>query len=478
MSDQTQHIDTLSALFTDRNLEREYQEYSAKLEAERERGILYFAITLYIAYGVLDLMVLKEAAFEAVAIRAICSFVALTLVFWGRFGPVKKHFQIISSGIMCVGAFSISYFIWREGTISPPYYVGIIEVCLLFTALVRGYFIISVLSFCLIYGSYILASLGFPKGTDYIASHFFLTHSLILCASLNHVLEVKRRNEFLQHSETINLNVKLQEMVDEANLSLKRKNAIMNILTHVFRTPLHQIIGYAQILEQESLGKQQHPEYVEYSGHIHSAGQNLLRLVQRLMKYGRLEAGSLKMTIQKVSVNELVNCALSGVSRKAAERRVNIEYARQPCSLYADGSLMEDAIFEIVENAVEASPHGGTVTISACEADNVVSILITDQGTGIDAEQLDNIRNSMELTEEFLGVSEKMSLGVTLTEKIVALHNGTLDIRRDGEKGTTVEIMVPVQPHQEKADTPETSEAPSDEPAASSSANALSKISA
>ncbi|MCI5044450.1 MAG: ATP-binding protein [Aquisalinus sp.] len=438
-------ISKFTARFRDPARERRYHDYALSFYSQKDRYMLYAAVAVYILYGFLDLLTLTNATFLILTMRIFCAIGAFLIIRFSMTELGKRYFQELAGTLMLVAGLSIALMIWVEGTIdTPPYYVGLIVVAMVSTGLIRLTVPRTLFILLTVFTAFCLATWQMPIDVGRIAATFFIFSSFLLAGVSNYLLEMSRRHEFIKHEERLKLHQQLEQMVEDANSSLKRKNAILNILTHVFRTPLHQIIGYAQILEQESLGKQQHPEYVEYSEHIHKAGQNLLRLVQRLMKHGRLEAGTIRFNPQKVSVNELVECASSGISKKATDKLVHISFERAPISLEADASLVEDALYEILENAVQATPEGGTVRVTADKTDQHVIFLIEDEGPGIDNEQLEQIRNSMEMTEEFLSVSEKLSLGVTLTEKIIALHKGELDIRRAPESGTIVEIKLPV----------------------------------
>ncbi len=461
MAAASKEISKLTARFSDPLRERRYHEYALSFYSRKDRYMLYAAVAVYILYGFLDLLTLTNATFMILTVRIFCALGAFLIIRFSMTKMGRQYFQELAGMLMLVAGLSIALMIWMEGNIdTPPYYVGLIVVAMVSTGLIRLTVPRTLFVLLTVFTAFCLATWQMPVDVGRIAATFFIFSSFMLAGVSNYLLEMSRRHEFIKHEERLRLHEQLEQMVADAKSSLKRKSAILNILTHVFRTPLHQIIGYAQILEQESLGKQQHPEYVEYSEHIHSAGQNLLRLVQRLMKHGRLEAGTIRFTPERVSANELVECAMSGVSQKATDKKVHIAYERSNISVQADASLIEDALFEIIENAVEATPEGSSVNIRVEKTNSHVMFYVEDEGPGIDNEQLEQIRNSMEMTEEFLSVSEKLSLGVTLAEKIIALHKGELDMRRTGDTGTIVEIRLPLK--QSGTDQEDRSEEPSE----------------
>ena len=431
----------MTATFTDPELERAYQGYSRMFFADKDRLMLYAAVAVYGLFFVLDYFVLQNARMEIISIRLVMTVGAIGIIWLTRLEAGRKYFQEIACFLMTIAGVSIAFMIWLEGSVSPPYYVGLVMTAMIMTNLVRIYFMLSIGALSLIYLSFALAvsSIGW---TNYVyAAHFFTASSFVLIIISSYIMEIGRRDEYIQYRENQNFAGQLQTMYDDAKRSIKRKNAVLNTLTHIFKTPLHQIIGYAQILEQESLGPHETIEYKEFSSNIHAAGQDLLRTVQRILTYSRLDSGSIKLMRQSTTTAELIDCALSRLVDDIEERKLVVDKPERHFRIKVDGALMEQAIFELLSNAVEASPAKGTIRITTAESNDTISLVITDEGTGIDLEKLDEIENTLERTEEFLGVSDKISLGITLTSKIVQIHDGKLSFVH-GENGGTIATLM------------------------------------
>ena len=316
----------------------------------------------------------------------------------------------------------------------------------------RVSFPISVMVFTVWYLCFIPAIPTSATAIEIFSAHFFVLNAFLLAAGANYFLEINRREEFLKYSENQRYSQQLQVMMDNANRSLKRKNAVLNTLTHVFKTPLHQIIGHAQILEQAPLGPHSVPEYGEYSRNIHEAGNNMLRLVRRLLTYSRLDAGRVELNFQRTTTNEIIDCALSRFQDEIAEKNLTLAVPEERLRIKVDGAMLEMAVFELLENAIAASPSGSTLTIETGADDAATTIAIADQGTGIDLDRLEAIEDTLERTEEFLHVGDKISLGVTLANRIVMAHGGQLAFSLAGESGTRATITLPHRA--EDSDTP------------------------
>lgn len=453
-----------TATFQDAGLEKAYQLYSREHFTGKDRIMFYVAILVYALYVFLDFFTLQNARFEVMTMRVILSVLALGMIGVTYFEFGKKYIQYVCFGLMITGGVSVSFMIRMEGSLAPPYYIGLIMMAMILNNLVRIPFLLSFSVLFISYGVFFLLMLGVPYGRDVFAAHFFVLNAFLLCTVATYFLEINRRDEYLKWLANQQYAQKLQFMVDEANSSIKRKNAVLNTLTHVFKTPLHQIIGYAQIIEQESLGPHSVPEYKEFSTSVHSAGKNLLRLVQRILTYSRLDGDILKLSRQKTTTTEIIDCALSRLADEVEEKKLVIEKPETQIRLKVDGALLEQAYYELLANAVEAAPAKSTIALTVTEKeDGTIALSIRDHGNGFDLAMIDEMKNTLERTENFLSVSDKFSLGITLANKIVQTHDGEIDFAHAQDGGTIATILLRPAPETETGTPPSREERPSAE---------------
>ena len=111
----------LSATFRDKDLERSYKQYARELFSDRDRIMMFTAITIWMMYTLLDYVVLQNARFEIIAIRLgiFVGAIALTSLTFFDFG--KRYLHQISVGVVTAGGVAVSFMIWLEGSITPPY---------------------------------------------------------------------------------------------------------------------------------------------------------------------------------------------------------------------------------------------------------------------------------------------------------------------------------------------------------------------
>jgi signal transduction histidine kinase len=127
------------------------------------------------------------------------------------------------------------------------------------------------------------------------------------------------------------------------------------------------------------------PEQREYMGEVGHAGAYLNRLVQNLLRLSRLERGELEAHCARIDVAEVVRRSLKTVGGVARGREVKLEpqFPAEPATAWADPDLLEEALVNILENAVEFSPPGGSVDVTVENGENGARIEVRDRGPGL-----------------------------------------------------------------------------------------------
>ena len=194
--------------------------------------------------------------------------------------------------------------------------------------------------------------------------------------------------------------------------------------SHELRTPLNAILGFGQVLEMDPLG----PEQREGVDHILKAGQHLLGLIDEVLDIARIEAGRMRLSLEPVSVKQVLDEVRSLIRPLAAERKTRFEVrAPEAAALYAlaDRQRLNQVLLNLLSNAVKYTPEGGTVTL-ICEeaAGGRVRFEVRDTGPGIPPEKLGQLFTPFER----LGVSgvEGTGLGLALSKGLAEAMGGTM----------------------------------------------------
>lgn len=141
----------------------------------------------------------------------------------------------------------------------------------------------------------------------------------------------------------------------------------------------------------------------------------------------------------RIDVNEVMRNALAGVRRDSGRIRITEEYGRLPL-IWADTMLLENALFNIVDNARDAMPRGGHLAVRTRLVDGNALVEIGDTGPGISAEFIRNDLFAPFVTTKHRG----LGLGLYTSQQIIQMHDGEVAVRSEVGVGTVFEVYLPI----------------------------------
>ncbi|MEI7709000.1 MAG: ATP-binding protein [Chlorobium sp.] len=207
------------------------------------------------------------------------------------------------------------------------------------------------------------------------------------------------------------------------------------VLAHEIRNPLGSIRGTAEILKDDYQPGDPKYEFIEIQI---KETERLNRVVQDFLHMARPQQAEM----QPCPVQKELDTIVTLVSNEAKDRQVNLVLQPQPLPaiINADGEKLRQAFLNIVINALQATPKGGSVTISTTISENgFCEISFHDTGAGIDADTLGKIFEPFFTTKP-----EGTGLGLAISKKIIESHNGTLVIESEHACGATVTVRLPI----------------------------------
>ena len=224
---------------------------------------------------------------------------------------------------------------------------------------------------------------------------------------------------------------------DEAERANQAKSQFLSRMSHELRTPLNAILGFGQLLEMDSLGPQQRDSV----DHILKAGRHLLGLIDEVLDIARIEAGRLRLSLEPVPVNQVLDGARSLVRTLAAERNMRVEIeAAETFNLHvlADRQRLQQVLLNLLSNAIKYTPEGGTVTLLCQEAPGSrVRLEVSDTGPGIPPDKLAVLFTPFErLGVEASGI-EGIGLGLALSKGLAEAMGGTMGVESAVGRGST-----------------------------------------
>jgi signal transduction histidine kinase len=233
----------------------------------------------------------------------------------------------------------------------------------------------------------------------------------------------------------------------EAESSSRAKSDFVANMSHEFRTPLNAILGFSQIIQDEVHGPVKPPQYREYGGFIHDAGNHLLGLVNNVLDLSRIEAGHMELQREGVDLGSLVAecCTLVDGLAKAGGLKLSNSSQHDLPIICADRTRMKQIILNLLSNAIKFTPVEGSIDICATvNNQEELELLVRDTGCGMQAEEIERAQEPFQRLENaHTRRVEGTGLGLFLVKRLTELHGGHIEISSIPTQGTTVRVVLP-----------------------------------
>jgi len=221
------------------------------------------------------------------------------------------------------------------------------------------------------------------------------------------------------------------------------RSALLSSVSHDLRSPLAAIIGAAGSLDTygEAMGPEDRHSLLDT---VRLEGERLDRYIQNLLDMTKLGHGGLTLNRDWIGVDELIGSAVSRLQRYEPNARFDIRLAEDLAPIWVHPALVEQAIFNVLENAVKFSPPGEAVSIDAHEIDDGLRIDVSDRGPGIPEEERKRIFDMFFSVERGDRGRQGTGLGLAITQGMIGAHGGRVEAAPgpDG-RGTVIRITLP-----------------------------------
>jgi signal transduction histidine kinase len=241
--------------------------------------------------------------------------------------------------------------------------------------------------------------------------------------------------------------VSVERALTEKNDALERASHLRDDFVHhvsyELRSPLTTIIGFTQLLGDETVGAL-NARQREYADHIMRSSGALLAIINDILDLASIDTGSLELVGGTVEVRETIEAASRGVEDRLAEASLRLEVDVPPDigAFVADGKRVRQVLFNLLSNAVGFSSPGQAIRVAARRSEGEVVFKVTDQGRGIPSEVLARVFNRFE--SHTLGTRHRgVGLGLSIVRSFVELHGGRVEIASTPGEGTTVTCTFP-----------------------------------
>ena len=249
------------------------------------------------------------------------------------------------------------------------------------------------------------------------------------------ITEIKRRE------------VELRSAMERAELASVAKSQFLANMSHELRTPLNAIIGFADMLRAQPFGPLGSDRYVSYADDISGSGSRLLKMIEQILEFARLERLQSHIDESGIDVPAAVLAAVTDLTPAAQDRGVALEPRIEPSlpALRADPQLLYQIIQNLMANAVKFSTAGSTVRVTAGLDDRRRIVLsVVDTGIGIPAELIEHITQPFwQHPDVMTRPHEGVGLGLAIVSGNVEAHDAELSIESVPGEGTTMTVIFP-----------------------------------
>lgn len=265
---------------------------------------------------------------------------------------------------------------------------------------------------------------------------------------ISYIFDKNFRGILKYYTDTI-----FQKLIDARMEALKASQAkeyFLSNMSHEIRTPLNAIIGFVNLLIDETISKK-HRNYLDI---IHSSGENLLSIINDILDFSKLRSGEFTIEPKIFSLHDEISHTLELFVASATMKDITITSyidPKIPQELYADALRIKQVLSNFLSNAIKFTPDGGLIQVEASCEDKVLKISVNDSGIGIAKEDMENIFTAFAQAQysehkNFDGTG----LGLSICHQLSKHMGGSVNVASETDKGSTFWIEIPVEIHSDK----------------------------
>ena len=243
--------------------------------------------------------------------------------------------------------------------------------------------------------------------------------------------------------EISKLNQGFNQMARQLAKQDETRQKFISDISHEFQTPLTSIQGYANILKEEDLPKEQR---VKYANIILYNSKRLSSLAKNMLQLTLLDREEIELELTNYSLVEQMNRVISTQENQAMEKNIEIVFEMPKKEIFIEGDeqRLEQVWTNIISNAIKYTNEGGLITITMKKNSKDIEISIEDTGIGMSKEVVSHIFERFYREDKARNV-EGNGLGLAIVKSIVDLHHGKIDILSQVDVGTNFIVRLPIE---------------------------------
>ena len=246
-------------------------------------------------------------------------------------------------------------------------------------------------------------------------------------------LDESRDDEIGELSTNFNI------MVNEIKKNEALQREFINNVSHEIKTPFSSIVGFAELLKDDALSKQEREEYaniiIEESSRITTISNNMLNL-------SKLENQDFLANKTEIRLDEQIRKAVAVLEPKWREKSINIDVDLVKAKFECDEDLLLQVWTNILDNSIKYSAEKTTIKVKLEEFEDKIKVIIKDEGIGMTEEEVSRIFNKFYQADTSHN-NQGAGLGMAITRRIVELHRGKIYVLSEKGKGSEFVVELP-----------------------------------
>lgn len=305
--------------------------------------------------------------------------------------------------------------------------------------LTKGFITTSVTLLLLFLMMWITSRIGGPRRTEFLT---LIIDAMKQISKGNY--NVKLTNEF-KHARNHPFGKFVEGINDMAielnEMEAMRQEFISNV-SHEIQSPLASISGFAKVLKRSELTKEERAHYLNI---IETESLRLAHLSDNLLKLTSIESDHYPFEPKKYRLDQQIRKIILACEPQWVAKSLELDVSLEEVEIIADEELMNQVWINFISNSIKFTPDSGKLVIGLHQNGEKAKITITDTGIGIALEAQEYIFERFYKADESRNRTQGGSgLGLSIAEKIIAMHEGTIDVQSKLGEGTSFMIALPI----------------------------------
>lgn len=236
------------------------------------------------------------------------------------------------------------------------------------------------------------------------------------------------------------LSDKFNHMAKELSSVEMLRSDFVNHFSHELKTPIVSIRGFAKALKWDDLTEDERSDYLDV---IIRESERLCALSTNVLTLSKFEQQTILTDVRPFNLTEQIRRTIALLYNKWSEKHIDVRFDAEDLTYSGNAEMLHHVWINLLDNAVKFSPEGGVIAIDVLSCDSGVKVRYQDQGEGMSPDAIAHAFDKFYQGDP-AHATQGNGLGLSIAQRIVALHKGKISVVSAPSKGSTFEIWLPV----------------------------------